>query len=140
MSRQVYIGKVKSDTFDYYIDDNDNRLPERISDDKSNYVLWNGIYGDVLHHKIPNSKIAGYECNVIKLNKADLLKYLSKPEYRQRPKCFSYLDKEIYEKHRAEEIDYLISVANGLSEQDEYLLVAYEATSLEEWEAEEIYG
>ena len=75
MSRQVYIGKVKSNQFDYYKEYKDSEvtpLPERISKEKANYMLWSDIYSAVFN-KIPNAKHAGYELNVIKFNKADLL-------------------------------------------------------------------
>jgi len=135
MSRQVYIGKVKSDKFDYYNEFGINEctdLPERISNERAHYSLWSDIYRAVFDN-VPNAKNAGYELNVIKLNKNNLIEYLRNPKYKQRPECFSYIDKENYEKNASDNIEYFLSVANNLPD-DEYLLVAYEAYCAEDFD------
>ena len=142
MSRQVYIGKVRSAEFDYYkkfLPNECSHLPERISDERPNFALWNSIYHDAYDDNVTNAKNAGYELNVIKFSKADMISYLRDPKFIQCPGCFAYVGKETYEKYSTEEIEYLISVANNLADDEEYLLVAYEATSLEEYETEEVF-
>jgi hypothetical protein len=139
MSRQVYIGKVKSDKFDYYKEFGINEcsaLPERISHEKSHYSLWDDIYS-AAGNNVPNAKNTGYELHVIKFSKEDLINYLNNPKYKQRPECFNYIDKEEYEKHAVEKIEYLLLIANGLADGD-YLLVAYEGTCMEEFDLEEL--
>ena len=122
----VYIGKVKSDRFNYDVaGDWNGYSPERLCELQFMHELYFDIVGDVIDKK-PNTKQTDWGCFVIKMNKADLIRYLGKDKYRRRPECFSYLEKEAYEKKSSEGIDYLISIAEGLSNDEEYLLVALE--------------
>ena len=142
MSNRVYIGKIKSDKFDYYKEYGlfeRSPLAERISKEVFNFVLSDEIRSAPLKN-LPNAKNAGYEQYVMKFTKDELIQYLSNPIFKQCPACFPYVNKELYEKNSSEAIDYLLKVAAELPNTEEYLLVAYESTSLEEWELEELDG
>lgn len=140
MSREVFISNIKSDGIDFTKDVLKNGdTPERICKNEPIYSLWSDIVNDAHTLKIPNSRIIDSECCFIILSKADLIEYLSKDKYREQPQCFSWLDKKRYEEIVSETMDYLLSIANDLPEGVEYLLVACDLYSLEEWELEELF-
>jgi hypothetical protein len=121
MSKQVYIGKVKSDGFDYYKEYAFNErvdFPERLSREVSSHALFDRVNWDVLERKDYRVKRAGYGLSVVKLTKTELIKYLSDPEYK-------------------EEINILLSAASVLPDSGEYLLAAYESADPEERDAED---
>jgi hypothetical protein len=136
MSRQVYIGKLRSEHFDHDKFTGEG-IPEMICKEQPHFVLFGDIVVDAFINRIPNSSIVDPDCCVIKMNKAEMIKYLSKEKYRQRPECFPYMEKALYERHASEEMDHLLSAADALSDDEEYLLVACDIISSEEWDAEE---
>lgn len=137
MSRQVYIANLTSSGINFATDAlKSGDTPERICAEQSNYALFHDIIADAHINKMSNSRIIDPDCCFIIMSKDDMLRYLDKDKYRQRPECFPYLEKELYEKISSEQIDYLLSVANGLSNDEEYLLVACVMASLEEFIAE----
>jgi len=139
MSRQTYLAKIRSGGIDFAKDIlSDGDTPERICTEQPIYTLWSDIVEDAHTKMIPNSRIIDSECCFIVLSKADLIDYLSKDEYRKQPQCYSWLEKEEYEKIVSEMMDSLLSTANSLSDDEEYLLVACDMYSLEEWELEEL--
>ena len=126
MITEVYIGNVKSDKFDYDVaGDWNGYAPEPLCELQFMYVL----YWDIVHYVIekrPNTKQTDWGCFVMKMSKAEMINYLNKDKYWQRPECFPYMEKEAYEKKSLQELDYLLSFVNGLSNDEEYLLVAIE--------------
>jgi len=139
MSNNVYIAMIGSGDIDFNKDViKKGGTLEKICKEQPIYALWSDIVEDTHTRGIPNSRIVDSECCFIILSKADLISYLSKDEYRRQPKCYSWLEKEKYEMIASEMMDSLLSEANSLSNDEEYLLVACDMYSLEEWEAEEL--
>lgn len=88
--------------------------------------MFHDILKDVHIKRVPDSGIIDPDCGFIIMSKEDIIRYLSKEEYKRMPECFSWMAymKETYEKMAAEEMDYLLSAAGDLSDDKEYLLVA----------------
>ena len=113
---KTFIGKVKSDTFDYDIKGDWNGYsPDKIcfclkTDCECEVYGTSPLYWDIVGHVIdkkPNTKQTDWGSFVMKMSKADLIELLSREEYRG-------------------EADKLLSVAQQLPETEEYLLVALE--------------
>ena len=140
MSRQVYIAKIRSGGVDFAEDNlRGGDTPERICTEQPVYALWMDIVRDARTERMPNSRIIDPECCFIILSKTDMIRYLSKDKYRKQPECYSWLEKERYERIVSGMMDRLLSAAKGLPDDEKYLLVACDMYSLEEWGAEERY-
>jgi len=139
MSRRVYIAKTVSDRFDHN-NFSAGDTPEKICAEQPHFTLFEDIVHDAFSKKVINSKVVDHECCFIRMNKADMIKYLDKERYRKRPECFSYMPKIQYERHVSEEIDHLISAAKDLPDDEEHLLVACVMISPGELDAEEYHA
>ena len=118
MMTDTYIGKVKSERFDYDIDGNwYGYFPEPICfcketckgpycecKAKGMRLYWD-IVGEV-NDKKPNTKQTDWGCFVMKMNKADLVEMLSRDKYKREVS--------------------MLNLAKGLPDTEEYLLVALE--------------
>jgi len=113
---KTYIGRVKSDEFDYDIKGNWNGYsPDKIClcmktececEVFGTFPLYWDIVGNVIHKK-PNTKQTDWGSFVMKMSKADLIEMLNQETY----------------KGKAEK---LLNVAKELPDTEEYLLVALE--------------
>jgi hypothetical protein len=125
MVTETYIGKIKSEGFDFNIPC-EEKFNTGYSPKPIIYVPdhINGIYMDIVHaviDKKENAKQTDWGCFTIKMNKEDLLKYLSKydkeaPELENNP---------VYLKEREEYKNFLNEVEK-LGSEEEYLLAAKE--------------
>jgi hypothetical protein len=124
----TYIGKVKSEKFDYDISC-PGKYDTGYSPEPIIYVpdntrrIYEAIVRDVFDKK-ENTKKTDWGCFVIKLNKENLLKYLSRYNY-DIPELENMKNNEIYKKRREEYKNFLIDVEK-LDAEKEYLLVAEE--------------
>jgi len=137
MVTEVYIGKVKSDTFDFDAKgDWAGYFPEALCEKQICHELYYDIVGDAREKKL-NAKQVDWGCFVIKLNKADLIAYLDKDKYKnvnsaERRRLKPVIDAAGTLFCEKKQVEYLIDIAKNLSD-GEYVLVALEGISLEEF-------
>jgi hypothetical protein len=121
----TYIGKVKSEKFDY-----DISCPEKYNTGYSPEPIMyipgdtRRIFMDIVRYvgdKKENTKQTDWGCFIIKMNKENLIKYLSKYN-RDIPELEN---NEIYIKRRKEYRNFLLEIEK-LDAEKEYLLVAKE--------------
>jgi hypothetical protein len=127
MVTQTYIGKVKSEKFDYDISCkekwNTGYSPEPIMyipDDIRR--IYMDIVRDVIDKK-ENTKQTDWGCFVIKMKKDDLINYLSKQKYNSNIPELN--NNEIHLKKHEEYKNFIINIEK-LESEKEYLLVAKE--------------
>lgn len=121
MMSDTYIGRLKSERFDYDVDIKSNtasHFPSPIcvckETRKGNYCECSArgmkLYWDIVHEvgeRKANTKQTDWGCFVIKLSQPDLVEWLSREKYKG-------------------EVDNMLSIAKGLPDTEEYLLVALE--------------
>jgi DUF438 domain-containing protein len=127
MVKETYIGETKSEKFDFDIPRHElynlGYAPDPIMyvcDDL--YKIFWDIVSDVLDKK-ENTKQTDWGCWVIKMNKNDLIEYLSQTKYN--PEIPSLSDNESYQKFRAK-YEHFLNSLKELDPEQEYLLVAKE--------------
>jgi len=113
---KTYIGKVKSDEFDYDLKGNWNGYaPDKIcvcrkTECECEVFGTSPLYWDIVgnvNRKKPNTKQTDWGCFVMKMSKADLIEMLSQNIYKGK-------------------VEKLLSVAKELPDTEKYLLVALE--------------
>jgi len=135
---EVYIGKVKSEKFDFDAKgDWSGYTPEPLCD----LFFCNKLYWDIVsavNGQNPKTKQTDWGCFVIKFSKSELISYLDKDKYKKSDKPADSLKGfDIYAFNATTPKDVeaskaFLQVAKGLPDNEEYLLVAIEGISWEE--------
>ena len=106
MLTEVFIGKVKSEKFDFDKQGKWSGYYPEIIENSSKYD--SELFWDIIGEK-PKTKQVDWGCWVLKLNKTDLVAFLSRDKYQDNPS-----------------IAFLLDIAKGLNDEEDYLLVAFE--------------